>query len=423
MNRVLAIIMAGGAGERLQPLTGGRSKAAVPFGGKFRLIDFTLSNCVNSGLRQIYVLTQYLSESLNRHIQNGWGISTSGLGDFIYCVPAQQKLGADWYRGTADAVRQNFNLVRTRDFEDVLILSGDHVYKMNYLQLVTYHRAKKAGLTVSAIREKRERAAGTLGVLEIDQDHRLIGFEEKPVQPKTLADAPDYALASMGVYIFKVGTLLEALQGQDDDFGKHIIPGMIGKHHDIYVYDYEKENKIEDFKVEVKDGIREKILVDKTRDSSYWKDVGTIDSYYEASMDLVGVDPLFNLYGERWPIRTYQRPLPPSKCVFDGKTPQSIVCDGCIVSGGAVWSSILSPGVIVERDAVVEQSVIFDDVIIEPGARIRRAIVDKESRIRSGASIGYDRETDKRRGCTISDNGIVVVAKGADISRTESSLF
>ena len=422
MSGVLAIIMAGGAGERLQPLTRPRSKAAVPFGGKFRLIDFTLSNCVNSGLRRIYVLTQYLSDSLHRHIQNGWGISGSGLGEFIYCVPAQQKLGADWYRGTADAVRQNLNLVRTRDFEDVLILSGDHVYKMNYLQLVAYHRMKKASLTISAIRERKEQAAGRLGVLEIDQDYRLVGFEEKPAQPKTLADAPDYALASMGVYIFKVGTLLQALQGEGDDFGKHVIPGMIGKHHDIFVYDYEKENKIEDFKVEVKDGIREKVLVDKTRDSTYWKDVGTIDSYYEASMDLVGVDPLFNLYGERWPLRTYQRPLPPSKCVIGGKTLQSIVCDGCIVSGGTVWNSILSPGVIVERDALVEQSVIFDDVIIEPGAKVRRAIVDKDSRIRAGASLGYDPGADKSRGCTISDGGIVVVPKGGDIRLSESSL-
>jgi glucose-1-phosphate adenylyltransferase len=415
MDKVLTIIMAGGAGERLQPLTRERAKAAVPFGGKFRLIDFTLSNCVNSGLRQIFVLTQYLSESLHRHIQEGWGISSSGLGDFIYCVPAQQKLGSQWYRGTADAVRQNMNLVRTKDVEDVLILSGDHVYKMNYLQLVAYHRTKKAGLTVSAIRERKERAAGTLGVLEIDQEHRLIGFEEKPAQPKTLVDAPDYALASMGVYIFKVGTLLQTLQGQEEDFGKHVIPGMIGKHRDIYVYDYEKENKIEDFVVEVKDGIREKVLVDKTRDSPYWKDVGTIDSYYQASMDLVGIDPLFNLYGERWPLRTYQRPLPPSKCVLGGRTLESIVCDGCIISGGNVWNSILSPGVIVERDAVVEQSVIFDDVIIEPGARIRRAIIDKESRIRAGTSIGYDQEADKKRGCTISDNGIVVVPKGSDI--------
>jgi glucose-1-phosphate adenylyltransferase len=423
MDKVLAIIMAGGAGERLQPLTKRRSKGAVPFGGKFRLIDFTLSNCVNSGLRRIYVLTQYLSESLNRHIQEGWAISSAGLGDYIYCIPAQQKLGADWYRGTADALRQNLNLVRRKDIENVLILSGDHIYKMNYLQLVAYHSMKKAGLTISAVRARKEQAAGRLGVLEIDQDHRLIGFEEKPAQPKTLTDAPDYAIASMGIYIFKVDALLQVLQGEEEDFGKHIIPRMIGKHHDIFVYDYEKENKIEDFELKVKDGIREKILVDNTRDSSYWKDVGSIDSYYEASMELVGVDPLFNLYGERWPIRTYQRPLPPSKCILGGKISESIVCDGCIISGGTLWGSILSPGVVVERDARVEQSVIFDDVTIEPGASIRRAIVDKESRIRAGASIGFDREADERRGFTISDNGIVVVPKGMDISRTEPSLL
>jgi glucose-1-phosphate adenylyltransferase len=423
MNGVLGIIMAGGAGERLKPLTKERSKAAVPFGGKFRLIDLTLSNCVNSGLRRIFVLTQYLSQSLSRHLQEGWGISGSGLGDFVYCVPAQQRLGTDWYRGTADAVRQNINLIKTRGVEDVVILSGDHVYKMDYSQLVDFHRMKHAGLTISGVREKKERAARTLGVLEVDQDQRLIGFEEKPAEPKTLAEVPDYAMVSMGVYIFKVGTLLEALRGQEDDFGKHVIPTLMGKRNDIYVYDFEKENRISDLVVEVKDGIREKVLVDRTRDSSYWRDVGTIDSYYEASMDLVGVDPQFNLYGERWPIRTFQRPLPPSKCVLGGRTPQSIICDGCIVSDGTVWNSILSPGVIVERDAAVEQSVIFDDVTIEPGARIRRAIIDKESRIRVGASIGYDHESDNRRGCTVSPNGITVVPKGSDIGRAEPSLF
>ena len=407
--------MAGGAGERLQPLTRERSKAAVPFGGKFRLIDFTLSNCINSGLRKVYVLTQYRSESLNHHVQNGWGISSSGLGDFIYCVPAQQKLGAEWYKGTADAVRQNLNLINTKEADDILILAGDHIYKMNYVQMLAYHRRKKAALTVSAIRERKERAAKVLGVLEVDGDYKLVGFEEKPVQPKTLPDAPDFALASMGVYIFKVSMLLEVLQEQGDDFGKHIIPEMIGKQHDIYVYDYEKENRIEDFKVEVKDGIREKILVERTRDSSYWKDVGTIDSYYEASIDLVGVDTLFNLYGERWMLRTYQRPLPPSKFVLGGKALESIVCDGCIISGGTVWNSILSPGVVVERGVEVEQSIIFDDVIIEPGARVRRAIIDKQSRIRAGASIGYDKELDKSKDCTISDSGIVVVPRGTDI--------
>jgi glucose-1-phosphate adenylyltransferase len=399
------------------------SEAAVPFGGKFRLIDFTLSDCVNSGLRQIFVLTQYLSDSLHRHIQDGWGISSSGLGDFVYCVPAQQKLGVEWYRGTADAVRQNLNLTRRKGIEDILVLSGDHIYKMDYSLFVAYHREKSASLTISAIRANAKEAAGRLGVLEVDDNQRLIGFEEKPAQPKTMHDYPDYSLASMGVYLFKASTLLQVLQGQEEDFGKHVIPGMIDKRNDIYVYDYEKENKIADMVVQVNNGVREKVEVARTRDSGYWRDVGTIDSYYEASMDLVGVDPLFSLYAEKWPLRTCQRLLPPSKCVIGGATPESVVSDGCIVSGGTVRSSILSPGVTVERDAMVEQSVIFDDVVIEPGVRIRRAIIDKESRIRAGVTIGYDREADKQRGCIISDGGIVVVPKGADIGRTEPSLL
>jgi glucose-1-phosphate adenylyltransferase len=415
-DRVLAIIMAGGAGERLQPLTKGRSKGSVPFGGKFRLIDFTLSNCINSGLRRIFVLTQHLSGSLNRHIQEGWAISSSGLGDFIYCIPAQQKIGTDWYRGTADAVRQNLDLTVRKDIDDVLILSGDHIYKMNYLQFVAYHRMKKAGLTISAVRVRKEQASGRLGVLEIDQENRLVGFEEKPVLPKTLYDAPDYALVSMGVYLFSVDTLRESLHSEGQDFGKDIIPRMTGQRQDIFVYDYAKENKIEDFEVEVRNGMREKLLVNKTRDSGFWKDVGSIDSYYEASMDLVNIHPLFSLYGERWPVRTFQRPLPPGKCILGGKITDSIICDGCIISGGNVLQSILSPGVVVEKEALVEQSVIFDDVLIDPGARVRRAIVDKETRIRAGASIGYDREMDMERGFTISDNGIVIVPKGTDVN-------
>jgi glucose-1-phosphate adenylyltransferase len=415
MDKVMAIVMAGGAGERLQPLTKKRSKGAVPFGGKFRLIDFTLSNCINSGLRRIYVLTQYLSESLNRHIQEGWAISGSGLGDYIYSMPAQQKYGADWYRGTADAVRQNLDVVRREGVDAVLILSGDHIYKMNYLKFMAYHEAKGAALTVSAIRVKKEQAVGTLGVLEINRGGRLVGFEEKPVQPKTLASAPDYALGSMGVYLFKVSALLQALEDEGQDFGKDIIPEMLGKNQRIFVYDYGEENEIEDFEMRVKDGVREKILVEKTRDSSYWKDVGSIDSYYEANMELVRVDPVFSLYGERWPFRTFQRPLPPTKCILGGRISDSIVCDGCIISGGAIIDSLLSPGVIVEKDAIVEQSIIFDDVIIEPGARIKRAIVDKESRIRAGASVGYDREADMRRGCIVSDNGVSVVPRGMDL--------
>ncbi|MBI4295126.1 MAG: glucose-1-phosphate adenylyltransferase [Chloroflexi bacterium] len=416
MDKILAMIMAGGAGERLQPLTRERAKAAVPFGGKYRIIDFTLSNCVNSGLRQIFVLTQYRSASLHEHIQEGWGISSSGLGDYIYCVPAQQKVGADWYRGTADAIRQNIDLIKGKNAEFVFVLSGDHIYKMNYLQMLNYHKVKGADVTVATIRVRREQAARTLGVLEVDRSYRLLGFEEKPALPKPIPDALDYALASMGVYIFSASALVRALQDPGDDFGKDVIPRMSDRNHSIFVYDYEKQNRIEDFVIQVKEGRRQKILVDRTRDSSYWKDVGTIDSYYEASMDLVGVEPLFNLYGQRWPFRTYQRPLPPTKFVFHGNVPESVVCDGCIISGGTAWKSVLSPGVILERGAVVEESVVFDDVIIEPGARIRRAIVDKGVRVQSGASIGYDLEADKRRGCTISDTGIVVVPKEMDIA-------
>lgn len=423
MENLLAIILAGGAGERLQPLTRERSKASVPFAGKYRLIDLTLSNCVNSGIRRIFVLTQYLSESLNRHLQDGWSISSSGLGDFIYNIPAQQKMGADWYRGTADAVRQNQNLLFDKDYEDILILSGDHIYKMDYRSFLEFHHLKNAALTISAIRVRKEEAAGRLGVLAVDEYGRLIGFEEKPTRPKTLPGAPDYALGSMGIYLFRVKTLFEALKGDEKDFGKEIIPGMISGHRDIFVYDYQEQNHIADYETRVAYGVRQKILVDATRDSSYWRDVGTIDSFYEASMDLVSVDPLFSLYGEKWPLRTYQRQLPPSKCLIGGRISDSIVSDGCIISGGSVENSILSPCVIVERDAMVKQSVVFDDAVIEPGARVMKAIVDKECIIRAGASIGFNPETDKARGCSVSQGGVVVVPKGTEIKRVEPSLW
>jgi glucose-1-phosphate adenylyltransferase len=417
VNNVQVIVMAGGAGERLQPLTRGRSKAAVPFGGKYLIIDFTLSNCINSGIRQISILTQYLSDSLHKHIQNGWGISGSRLGDYIYCVPAQRKVGTDWYRGTADAIRQNLDLIKGRAGDPVLILSGDHIYKMNYRQIVDYHEMKKADLTISVVRVRAEEAAGRLGVLEEDQDHRAVGFYEKPLQPKTVAGAPEHVLGSMGVYVFRAGTLREVLKEPEDDFGKGIIPKAISRGLRIFAYDYEKENKIEDFVVEVKDGTRHKVLVEKTRDSSYWKDIGSIDSYHEASMDLVSVDPPLNLYGEKWPFRAYERSLPPSKFIFGGKASDSLVSDGGIISGGTVWKSILSPGVIVERDAFIEESIIFDDVNIEPGARIKRAIIDTGVRIKSGVAIGYDLEADAEKGCTISDKGIVVVPEGIVVER------
>ena len=412
VSGVLALIMAGGAGDRLQPLTRERSKAAVPFGGKFRIIDFALSNCLNSGIRQISVLTQYKSGSLHTHIQEGWGISTSGLGDYIYCVPAQQKIGAEWYRGTADAVRQNLDLVRSNESECILILSGDHIYKMNYLQMAAYHRMRSADVTLCAIRVKTEQAAGALGVIEVDGADRMVGFEEKPARPKTVADAPEYVLASMGVYTFTRAALIQALQEPGDDFARDVIPRMIGGGCDVFVYDYARENRIQDYVVNVEEGRRQRALVDRTRDSAYWKDVGTIDSYFDANLDLVAVDPSFNLYGERWRFRTYQRPLPPTKIILGGSTPESIVCEGCIISGGMVWKSILSPAVVVEKGAVVEESIVFDDVSIEPRAKVRRAIIDKGVRIQSGASVGHDLEADKRRGCTVSDTGIVVVPKG-----------
>lgn len=404
--------MAGGAGERLLPLTSGRSKAAVPFAGKYRIIDFVLSNCINSGIRQIFVLTQYLSDSLNKHIQDGWGISSSRLGDYIYCVPAQQKTGADWYRGTADAIRQNLDLVKGKNADTILILSGDHIYKMDYLQMVAYHKMKKADLTLSAIRVRAEEAAGRLGVLEVDEKYNVVGFDEKPSQPMTITDAPDYVFGSMGIYVFKASALREALLEPEDDFGKGAIPRAISRGRNVFAYDYEKKNRIEDFVVEVREGTRYKTLVDRTHDSSYWKDIGTIDSYYEANMELLGVDPPFNLYGEKWPFRAYERSLPPTKFVFGGRSPDSMVADGCIISGGVVWQSILSPGVVVERDASVEESIILNDVNIEPGARVRRAIIDKDVRVKSGVSLGYDQEADTRKGCIISDKGIVVVPGG-----------
>lgn len=333
-------------------------------------------------------------------------------------MPAQQKVGTEWYRGTADAIRQNLDLVRGKGFEHVLILSGDHVYKMNYLQMLDYHKKQNADLTVSAIRVRKEQAASNLGVLLVDQESRIIGFEEKPAQPKTIPNAPEYAFASMGIYMFKADAMREALKAEGDDFGKDIVPSMIDKSRNICAYDFGEMNKIQDYVVEVEDGKRRRVLVDRTRDSTYWRDVGSIDSYYEASMELVGVDPLFNLYGEKWVFRTYERPLPPTKCVLGGRILDSLVSGGCIISGGLVQRSLLSPAVVVERGAIVEDSVIFDDVIIEPNAKIRRAIIDKESRIHMGASIGYDPESDKRRGCAISNNGIVVVPRGIDVGST-----
>jgi len=289
---------------------------------------------------------------------------------------------------------------------------------MNYEQLLVYHKKVNSSLTISAIKIRKEQAAGSLGVFQVDQNLNVTGFEEKPSQPKATRDDPDYVLASMGIYIFKANVLEEALQEKGNDFGKDVIPAMIDRGIEVYVYDYTENNRMEDFVAQVENGRRKKILVERTRDSSYWRDVGSIDSYYEASMDLVAVEPLLNLYGEKWQFRTCERPLPPSKCIIGGRALESMISDGCIVSGGLVQHSILSPGVIVEKDALVGDLVIFDDVIIEPEVKIKRAIIDKEAKILAGSAIGYDPDTDRRRGCTISLKGIAVVPSGMEVGPT-----
>jgi glucose-1-phosphate adenylyltransferase len=415
MSEVLTLILAGESGEKLEPLTATRAKSAIPFGGKFRIIDFTLSNCINSGLRQIYVLTQHRSASLHKHIQEGWNISSSGMGEYIYCVPAQLKMGTGGYLGTADAVKQNLDLIKRSKIDYVLIMFGDHVCKMNCTQFIEYHKAKEAGLTVAAARVKQDEAIERLGIIEVNKSGKIIGFEEKPIHLKSIEDSKKYCFASMGIYIFNVKTLLEVLEEGGVDFAKDIIPKMVRDRSDVFLYDYTVENKIEDFIIEVKEGRRGNVLTKRTPDSSYWQDVSTIDSYYRASMELISVEPTFNLYGQKWPFRTCARPLPPTKCILGGLATESLIGEGSIISAGLVRKSILSPGVIVEKEALVEDSVVFDDVIIEPYANIRQSIIDKEVKIRQGTYIGHDAEEDKRRGCWISDTGIRVVPKGLDI--------
>jgi len=265
---------------------------------------------------------------------------------------------------------------------------------MNYSQMHQYHKTKNADITIAAMRVGKVEAAGSFGVLDVDENLMLIEFQEKPMQPKTIPGTPDFCLVSMGIYMFKVSALRECLKAAGDDFGIDIIPNLIGKDYRILIYDCEKENCISEFAYEVKDGKRKRIIVDRTMHSSYWKDVGTIDSYYKASMDLFSVAPIFNLYGEKWPIRTFKRPLPPSKFIFGGRAIRSIISEGCIINGARIWHSILSPNVVVEQYSHLEQSIIFDNIMIEPNAKIRYAIIDKQARIQAGVSIGYNRELD-----------------------------
>ncbi len=402
---ILAMILAGGKGERLHPLTIHRAKPAVPFGGIYRIIDFTLSNCINSRIRKIAVLPQYKSLSLDKHLRLAWNLFSGELDEYIISVPPQQRVGDKWYQGTADAIYQNIYMIEKDAPDHVLVLAGDHIYKMDYAEMFRFHKDNKADATVAAI-EISNKSAAAFGIIEVDHDSRILDFEEKPPVPKSIPGHPELAFASMGIYLFNTTTLLEylksdALQETSHDFGKNIIPQMM-KTARVCAYNFKDENK---------------------KEAKYWRDVGTIDAYWEANMDLVSVDPLLNLYDKAWPIRTYQAQNPPAKFVFAqekkggrlGMALDSIVAHGCIVSGGRVQNSVLSPNVRVNSYSEVHDSILMENVDIGRHSRIRRCIIDKDVVIPPNTELGYNLEKDKER-YHVTPSGIVVIAKGTDIS-------
>ena len=401
MQNILAMVMAGGKGERLYPLTLHRAKPAVPFGGKYLIIDFTLSNCLNSGLRKIAVLIQYKSHSLDRHIRRGWDILNSELGEFIASIPPQQRISEDWYRGTADAVYQNLFLMDNEQPAFLLVLAGDHIYKMNYADMYDFLIAKQADAVVGAI-EFPLAEASRFGVIGVDEDCRILRFDEKPPRPAPIPSDPSHAFVSMGIYLFRSDVIREHLvedakRETSHDFGKNIIPRMI-QNSRVFAFKFHDENK---------------------KAVKYWRDIGTLDAYWEANMDLVAVDPLFNMYDQMWPIRTYQGQFPPAKFVFAddyeggrmGIALDSIVCGGCIVSGARVQNSVLSPNVLVQDHAEVRESVVMENVVIGEHSRIRRAIIDKDVNIPPKTEIGYDPDADRSR-FTVTDSGLVAISKG-----------
>jgi glucose-1-phosphate adenylyltransferase len=401
MRNIVTMVLAGGKGERLFPLTQHRAKPAVPFGGKYRIIDFTLSNCLNSGLRQIAVLIQYKSYSLDRHIRTGWHILNPEVGEYIASIPPQQRISEDWYRGTADAVYQNLFMLDSEQPEFMLILAGDHIYKMDYGEMYDFLMAKQADAVVGAI-EFPVAEASRFGVIGVDEDGRILRFDEKPANPTPTPGDPTRAFVSMGIYLFRTEVIREHLledarEETAHDFGRNIVPRMIGKNR-VYAYKFQDENR---------------------KAVQYWRDIGTLDAYWEANMDLVAVDPLFNLYDQNWPIRTYQGQFPPAKFVFAqdfqggrmGVALDSIVCGGCIISGGRVQNSVLSPNVVVQDHADVRESVVMENVTIGEHCRIRRAIIDKDVTIPPKTEIGYDTEADRSR-FTVTESGLVVISKG-----------
>ena len=418
MRGVIALVMAGGKGERLYPLTLDRSKPAVPFGGIYRIIDITLSNCINSNIYKIVILPQYKAQSLVEHLEAGWNIFSYALGHYMRIVPPQMRVGEDWYRGTADSVRQNLYLIERETPEHLLILSGDHIYKMDYTYFKAYHEEKGADITISVI-EVPASESRRFGIVEVAGDYRITGFKEKPASAEPMPGDSRYVLASMGVYIFKAEVLIDLLKSSDkDDFGRDIIP-MALERYSLYAFPYKKENRIEDYVYTIEeDGNRVRVLDPCIRDSSYWRDVGDLDAYWNANMDLSGVDPNFNLYGTKWPLRTFQVQYPPVKTIFmdtdsnrTGMALDSIVSHGSIISGGIVKNSVLSNNVIVRSWSEVQESVIMSDVEIGRHCKIMKAIIDKGNRVPPHTKIGYNRKEDRKR-FTVTPRGIVVVPRG-----------
>jgi glucose-1-phosphate adenylyltransferase len=420
MKEVLAFIMAGGKGKRLLPLTLDRAKPAVPFGGIYRLIDFTLSNCINSQIYKIIVLPQYKSQSLSEHLEFGWDIFSRKMGHFLKVVPPQQRRGDDWYQGTADSIRQNMNLIKRYEPAYVLVLSGDHIYKMDFRRFIQYHEDNKADITISLL-EVRKEQAHQFGISEVDNDFRIVGFQEKPKEnPKTIPGDPQHVLASMGIYLFRTEILLNSLESSErDDFGHGIIPRLLGSCR-MVGYPYRRQNTIEDYIfVTSPDGKRERKLEPRIRDSSYWRDVGALDAYWNANMDLTGVDPHFNLYGRKWSIHSDRATMPPAKFIFANENPDnmrvgkaldSLVSSGCLISG-IVRNSVLSNNVVVRSWAKVAESVIMGDVVVGRHSRVKKAIVDKENDIPQNTDIGYN-PTEDRKKFKVTPRGIVVVPKG-----------
>jgi len=400
MVHVLAILLAGGAGERLLPLTRDTAKPGVPFGGVYRIVDFTLSNCVNSDVRRIFILTQYKSLELNRHIRDGWHIFSTEMGEFVEILPPMKRVGDDWYRGTADAVYQNLQSILTEEPDQVLVLSADHIYKMNYQDMLSWHQSKGADITIATI-QVDPREAHQFGITQIDPDHRIVGFEEKPLHGKpvrSLFDASKVS-ASMGIYVFNKQVLVDELiadaadPDSAHDFGKDVLPKCLARRR-VVAWDFHDMNR---------------------KASLYWRDVGTLDAYYEANMDLVAVSPEFNLYDEQWPIRTRAFQAPPAKFVFAqegrrmGLAVDSIVSPGCIVSGGRVNHSVLSPFVRVNSYCEIDESILLPRAMIGRYCRIRRAIVDQDVVLPENSRVGFDAEEDRALGRMVTESGITVV--------------